>query len=253
MKERIPREVKKRGMRKIAGIAFFLVGGIFLLSAFSIGSITGNAILDGVNEGISLGFGFLLVIVGITLFVAGLERKIPQSVEEAVRDKGVPFDDAMSIWEESNRKVSSGEWVELRHDNLVPTRDNRVRKKNPNRVRGGFAEGTSLVRFWGPSEYTEKSREGLEKAYRRGEIGKTHEVVRGSDVYKAAEYIENSGALGSVREGLKRGIPMERLKRFFKKPLYGPEASTDLPRQARSMHRHWEIEQMYRKAQKRKK
>lgn len=76
MKERISREAKKRGMRKIAGIAFFLVGGIFLLSAFSIGSITGNTILDGVNEGMSLGFGFLLVIVGITLFVMRLEREL---------------------------------------------------------------------------------------------------------------------------------------------------------------------------------
>lgn len=146
-----------------------------------------------------------------------------EAVREAIKT-GVPPEEAATIYVEANRKAEGGEWVELYHQE----------------PRYGLSEyhphATSIVRFWGPSAYLEGkhqlSRSKAESLFEKGLVGKTHELVRGSRDYGAKPYEKISG-------------------KWQRKPQEGriPEISPGgayPPAGSRALHRHWEIEQMYR-------
>ena len=64
--------MKREGM-KIIGMFFFLIGLVFVIYSFS--NINGNSVYDKIEGGTSLGFGSILIIIGILLFVTDLEKK----------------------------------------------------------------------------------------------------------------------------------------------------------------------------------
>ena len=128
--------------------------------------------------------------------------KLEESVSTAI-GSGVQELEALRIFRESNRRAESGEWIELR---IITVRD----AKNQD----WFPHGTSLCRYWGPMKYDGSSNNKLLKLYKDGEIGKTHEIVRGSEIYRIG---------GRLSEGTV-SIP---------------------PIGSRVLHRHWEILQMY--------
>lgn len=179
-----------------------LLIGVFLVLDSSSG-ITGHIISEQTGRGIGSVFGLAFIIGGLLLFfIEGREKSgLEYSVGEAVL-QGVPEEEARRILKESNEKVNSGKWVEL---STFRVRDTA----NPEK----FPEGTSLCRYWGPSNYKELSGKQLDKLYKKGEIGKTHEVDRGSESYALG---------GSLIKGTV-SIP---------------------PKGSRILHRHWEIAQM---------
>lgn len=173
---------------------------------------TGYIIFDSIRNGHGYFLGVVFFISGLLMVVVERIREgdLVASVEEAT-EKGVPREEAMIIYRESNKKVESGEWVELR---VFTVRSTERPEKYPH--------ATSLVRYWGPEKYKGLSGKKLDKLYNEGEIGKTHELVRGSDIYRE----EGSLAKGTL------SMP---------------------PLGSRVLHRHWEIEQMYRKRKKEEK
>jgi len=184
--------------KKIAlGLIFLIISVIF---SFSNLTLTGNVISFNYSSYFSL-ISILSFIFGVILVVTA--KNLEESIKEAIKE-GVPPLKAEEIFENANKKVESGEWVELR---AFRVRDTSDQEKYPG--------ATSLCRYWGPKEYKELSNAQLDRLYREGKIGKTHEVVRGSDKYKIGGSLE------------KKNLSM---------PYPG----------SRVLHRHWEIAQMYR-------
>ncbi|NCO11673.1 hypothetical protein CO038_01445 [Candidatus Pacearchaeota archaeon CG_4_9_14_0_2_um_filter_39_13] len=190
------------------GVALVLNSGIFL-TGLAISGSTGSNLGYLIRGGGFIG-GIIILIGGILLWESAVadERRtrksdLEKSVQEAVA-QGVPESDAKIIHAYANKKVSSGKWVEL---GKITVRDTN----NPEE----FPHGTSLCRYWGPSEYLGSSAKKLKNLYDEGVIGKTHEVVRGSDTYRTG---------GRESEG-----------------------TMSVPEVGRVLHRHWEIAQMYKK------
>ena len=145
-----------------------------------------------------------------------------EAVQEAIK-AGVPQEEAAHLYVGANKKAESGEWLDLYHQ------ESRYGKSEYH------PHSTSLVRFWGPAKYLEGkerlSRSQAERLFEKGLIGKTHELVRGSRDYgNNYEKVE-----GRWRKKLHEG----RIPESSPGGAYPPIGS-------RVLHRHWEIEQMYR-------
>lgn len=171
-------------------------------------------------------------------------KHLPDSVRASVL-KGnkkkspykIHYTEAENFYNELNKNVESGKWISLLKFDQIKSYDKE------------FEGGTSLMRYWGPKEKSYKMwwnsvknddlvdekmdkimKEGkiarkeakrilygkyLEKLYDSGEIGKTHEVTRGSEEYTN-----------------------ERLS--------FPQSGSGV------YHRHWELADMHYKRKKRK-
>lgn len=134
-------------------------------------------------------------------------KKVPYSIRDAVI-QGLHTKDAKKILQEANENVSSGYWIEL-----DAFRERAAENQEE------YPDATSIARYWGSKEYEGLSRRKLDDAYKRGEIGKTHELIRGSDIYP------------------KRDLKTKKLVNI--KPVSIPKSG------ARVLHRHWEITQMH--------
>ncbi len=196
------------------GLGFVLVFlGIFVIIIQPF-SITG-AVID-VSSSVSkiwFGIGIVLVIGGGLLVAWGREegglatlvgkepeiKELPYSLTSALKE-GISESEAKELLLELNKKAESGEWIVLKQFTVAPAKSPR------------YSHGTSSYSYWGPEEYKGLSGKKLEGLYNQGKIGKTHEIVRGSDVYD----MKNKRA----------SIP---------------------PKGSRVLHRHWEIGQVYRK------
>lgn len=211
--------MRKRALGfKFIGIVLMWLGAVILLNAFL--GTTGMAILSGdfLKSSGFFDFGFVIgvafVVGGFVLFVVAektraseKESDLEESIKEAIESQGIPKDEAKELFDELNKKVESGEWVELK----------KITVRNTNRdKKDDWGYGTSLCRYWGPAKYKGSSGKALDRYYDRGEIGKTHEVVRGSDKWKE----HGRYSRGEVS-------------------LPGPGS--------RVLHRHWEISQIYKK------
>jgi len=146
-------------------------------------------------------------------------KSLEYSVSDVLKNpkfRGITKKEAKEIFNESNKKVESGEWIPLEKITVTGTNDP-----------GSFPDGTSFARYWGPGGYLGKSKKFLQKEYKAGKIGKTHEIVRGSEKYKTHTYKK----IGN---------------KYFKKwnPPEKREASLP-PEGSRVLHRHWEIGQMW--------
>lgn len=183
----------KRGL----GIALIFIG-IFIIATARV--LTG-AVVGTKPENFLGWLGIWVFIVGIILIFMA-KKRLEESIREAIKE-GVPLTEAEKIFNETNKKVERGEWVELRAFRVRDTAEPKT-----------YTHGTSLCRYWGPPEYKTLSGRKLDDLYKQGKIGKTHEVVRGSDKYKIG---------GSLAKGT---ISMP-------------------PKGARVLHRHWKIAQMY--------
>jgi len=176
--------------RKIIGGASILIGLASILNSLS--GITGFAIAEDVGTTPSFIFGLILFLGGLGLFIPRgrmmEEGELERSIREAV-DGGVPLKEAKKIFDESNRKVESGEWIELGKITVTST-------SNP--ARHHYA--TSLCRYWGPSKYLGSNNSRLDKLYEAGEVGKTHELVVGSDKYKLGGRL-STGTLSLPEKG----------------------------------------------------
>lgn len=131
------------------------------------------------------------------------EEGLEQSVENAILI-GVPEEEAKRLLKGCNEKVLSGEWVELKTLSVGSTTNPEV-----------YPQATSLCRYWGKEKYKLCSGKQLYKLYNQGIIGKTHEMIRGSDKYKPISVLSD----GEV------SIPFIR----------------------RVLHRHWEIGRMHKR------
>ncbi|MBI2110141.1 hypothetical protein HYT58_03155 [Candidatus Woesearchaeota archaeon] len=142
-----------------------------------------------------------------------------ESIQEAIK-KSVPLRDAIRIYENANNKVENGEWIELHKEKP----DYSTSKLEPN------LDSVSVIRYWGPKEYLDEndsiSSSKAKSLFERGLIGKTHELLRGSDLY-GVKYVKSRGKYSKQFE-------------LGKHPSHPPIGS-------RVLHRHWEISQMYRK------
>jgi len=196
----------KKG-NNIFGIILIVIG-IAILSPFP--KISGYVVGENFEKFVSSIFGVVFVIVGIVLFVVGKEEgELEHSVREAVK-LGVPKEDAKRIFNELKEKVESKEWIEL-GSLTIRAADNKQK----------YPQGTSLCRYWGSPKYKNLPNHTLKDLYESGKIGKTHEIVTGSDKW------EIGGSL---------------FKRTVTIPAKGSQVS----------HRHWEIEQMYKYRKKNK-
>ncbi len=157
------------------GLLSLFMGIILLFNGFS--GLTGFAVFEGIGRTASSILGLVFVILGAIL---ALTVKRSESVLEAILD-GVPAEDAERIYDESNKKASSGKWVPLMRVNAVST-------SNPET----YPQATSSCIYWGPREYIGCSRSALNRLYKASKVGKTHELSRGSDRYKQG---------GSLTEG----------------------------------------------------
>ncbi len=193
-------------LRRMFGGILFLAGIGFITISQS--GITGFVIVEQLGErtGSTVGLGLIAIGAMLLLVRTGEESDLEQSVKEAVAH-GVPKTEAIQLLHEVNDKVQSGDWVELR---TITVRDTTHKPHEE------WGYGTSLCRYWGPTQYSGVSGKQLEKLYDQGKIGKTHEVVRGSNVYHIG---------GKLSEGT----------------LSLPPAGSKV------LHRHWEIEQMYKR------
>jgi hypothetical protein len=233
----------KRFLR-VTSLVFIIAGLILILDSKT--GFTGYVISDSAQNQTSI-LGILSILLGIALFMitsSELERmlginafeqdepyqkykkrlkirealdnpsfrKLDRSIKEAVIFRNVPYKDAKRIYEESNKRVASGEWVELAKD------AESLHKAYDPRYKGG----TSFVRYWGAEKHKKEPKTELEykkylkelrKLYDAGEIGKTHEVARGSSKYA--------------------------------NDISFPEPGS------RILHRDWEIEHMYKRELKR--
>jgi hypothetical protein len=134
-------------------------------------------------------------------------RNVPYSVRDAVQ-KGISPKEARIILKEANKNVHSGYWIEL----------DAFRQRAADNQEN-YPDSTSLARYWGPKEYQGLSRRQLDLAYKTGTIGKTHELIRGSDLYPKKDL--RTRKLADVK-------------------------SVSIPQSgARVLHRHWEINQMH--------
>lgn len=132
-----------------------------------------------------------------------------KSIRDAVK-RGVPLKDVAELYLEVNDLVESGKWVELYV--LEP----RYGKEET------YPYSSSIIRFWGPEGLLEGkkyiTRSKAQRLFEEGKMGKTHELVRGSEIY---------------------------LKDKSERPSPPPEGS-------RVLHRHWEIYDMWRYREKQK-
>jgi hypothetical protein len=206
----------KRGL----GIGLIFIGLYLIL----IGKMFTGAVI-GFNARSSISMvGILVVIAGgiLVLSAKTLEKKVeiprfgsndddliyqaPSSIHPYTQEE-IPLEELESIRDNANRRVESGEWIELDAFRIV------VSKNQEN-----YPHSTSVMRYWGPEFYKGSSRKKLDDLYKSGKLGKTHELVVGSDIYP--------------RKNLKT-------KEFEEGPV-------SLPKEGRSvLHRHWELEQMH--------
>lgn len=191
---------------KWLGIFLFLLGVFFLVNSKI--NFTGSVI--GFS-GISLTFSFVL---GIVLMIGGISLLINIEALEKLASNIATYPKLKEdlFKEELNKKVESGEWIELKIERARDT-------TNPEK----YAQATAIYKYWGPKDYKGLSTSQLYKLYRQGEVGKTHEMIRGSKVYKEDGRLSK----GTI------SIP--------------PEGS-------RVLHRHWEVKEMskYRNKNKRR-
>jgi len=190
-------------MFRILGIISLVIGALFLLNSFS--GITGFVIVEEVGRNVSGVLGLIFVLVGMVLMLADREgeSELEISIKEAVK-QGVPREEAKNLFDDAKRKIESGKWVELKVFRVRATANQET-----------YPYGTSLCRYWGPEEYKGLSQTKLDNLYKEGKIGKTHEILIGSNKYKIG---------GRLSEGTV-SVP---------------------PRASRVQHRHWEIAQMYK-------
>ncbi len=126
-----------------------------------------------------------------------------EAVREAVK-RGVPEHDAVEVYANANHRVELGNWVE-------------IFREEPRLGKSVYhPHSTSIIRYWGPKEFDGVTRSKAELLYEKGIIGKTHELVIGSDRYS---------------------------KDLSSRPSY--------PVGRRVVHRHWEIEDMHKYQKKR--
>ena len=189
---------------------FLFILGIFFILNAQVG-ITGAVIGASFSPIRSSAIGFSLIFIASIIFFlesseldSDLEKKIDENKKTVIVNsiKNILKE---RIKEEYNKKVENGEWVELKAYRIAKA-DNQY----------NYPGGTSLCRYWGPKEYKGKSKTQLEKLFKKGDIGKTHEIVRGSDNYD----IRSIGA-GSSK------------KNIINMPKEGSNV----------LHRHWEINQ----------
>jgi hypothetical protein len=189
-------------MRRILSTLLFLLG-IFLLTN-SQNNITGSFIGNYLTVTSSYSLGFFFIFISSIIFLTGLEEKVTKydpkiktyrrkleklehhkisyneakeaynikSIRGAILNKKknkvrVPLKEALKIYKECNKKINSGEWVELGIIGVGST-------KNPKK----FPHSTTIYRYWGPPEYLQKTSSALKRLYKKGKIGKTHELVR---------------------------------------------------------------------------
>ncbi len=199
--------------KKGLGIGLLFIGAYLTLIS---SAITGAVIGFG-KENLLGWVGILMFVVGgVLVFTARtLERKLENTEgnhQTANHPTGytqgeIPLESLEKIREDSNQKVASGKWVELDTFRIGISKN-----------QADYPHATSVMRYWGPQTYQGSSRRQLDKLYKLGKIGKTHELIRGSDVYP--------------RKNLKEGEY--------------EEGTVSLPgKGARALHRHWELEQMY--------
>ena len=60
-------------LRRILGTLILLIGAVFVLNSFT---IKGDSIFDKIEEGVSLGFGLILVVVGLAVFILVLKHRM---------------------------------------------------------------------------------------------------------------------------------------------------------------------------------
>lgn len=185
--------------KRVLGIALIVISCI---TAWS------NVIITGAVIGYSLSLSFIAIltlIAGIIMMLADKEdeSELEESVKEALK-RGISEADAKNLISELNKKVEVGKWVELRAFRVRAT-------SNPEQ----YPHATSICRYWGPKEYENLPNVKLDNLYKKGEIGKTHELMRGSDKYKEG---------GSL-----------------------VKATVSMPQKgSRVLHRHWELAEMYK-------
>ncbi|MBI1969612.1 hypothetical protein HYS48_02865, partial [Candidatus Woesearchaeota archaeon] len=104
-----------------------------------------------------------------------------ESIRKAV-EQGIPLEEAVELYLEVNRLVEEGKWIEL-----------HVRKpKHAEKLE----QGTSVIRYWGSKELLGEegyiSTSKAKSLYEKGLIGKTHELVRGSDYHPKERELDPS-------------------------------------------------------------
>ena len=208
-----------KGFRKI-GLGLIILG-FFIIIIQPFTSVTG-AVIDISSDFGKVWFfiGLGLVVGGVVVFVALKEKplesllsnigsipeEVPYSVQEASLS-GIPLKEARKIWRDANEQVKTGYWVPLDIIRVASARNQE-----------DYPDATTLIRYWGPKEYEKSSRKKLDRLFKAGILGKTHELIRGSDIYP--------------QKDLKTG----RLK----------DNKTTIPKKgSRVLHRHWEVGQMH--------
>lgn len=109
MEEVLDKSKRKANLRKILGTLIFLMGVVFVLNSFT---ITGNVVMDRVEEGMSLGFGLILVVVGAALFFLTLEKrilKLKRKLEQAKKSGQMgSYDDLRRIAKKMDYELKEG-------------------------------------------------------------------------------------------------------------------------------------------------
>jgi len=77
-------------VNKILGIVLFLIGGFLIFNSFS--SMTGFAVAEFVGKGASSILGFVFVLVGVLVFMAGGKQKEGNLAKQILKDGGVILD-----------------------------------------------------------------------------------------------------------------------------------------------------------------
>jgi len=161
-------------IREIISAVFVSIGFLFILNSFS--GITGFAVAESFGKNASSVLGFVFVVVGILGFLReNLEKSLRESVE-----KGIPLNEARKIFENANRKAESGEWVHLKEVNSCDA-SNLLK----------YPDSISTCEYWGSKKYLGTSKKGLFRLYKRGEIGKLHEITREGKVLHRHWEIQN--------------------------------------------------------------
>ncbi len=180
---------------------------------------------------------------------------LPPSVENAVK-AGIKEELALMVWRVANRLVERGKWIPVGVRKPKFSISDLFKHLAP----------TSVITYWGPREVLVRAKKGrrspytllrgygsydlittsqAEKLFKKGFLGKMHEVVGGSMEYptwrcpscKARNRFENSEKLErcsrcgvEIPEGLRR----ELKEKLPSHPIGGV------------VHRHWELIDMIR-------
>ncbi len=164
-------------------------------------------------------------------------KKESKAIREAIKE-GVPAEDAVRIYLDANKKVESGEWVE-------------IYEEHPRYATNKYLpQSTMITRYWGPKNIIEEEIIKKRKAVtsnqleslceEKGLIGKTHELVLGSKEYGDIAYESK----GEYKQYKKTNNGWRR-KEFEKKiPETEPEGAHPPPG-SHVFHRHWELKDMH--------